>query len=123
MPTFNERANVPILVDLLHHALAGIGWEVIFVDDELGDGTAGVAPDIGAHDLRVRCIRRIGRRGLTGACLEGMLSSQAPFVAVMDADLQHPAECRDFNCGYLTHARADRNVETSAFQIGLGGRG
>jgi dolichol-phosphate mannosyltransferase len=37
----------------------------------------------------VRCTRRIGRRGLAGACLEGMLASQARYVAVMDADLQH----------------------------------
>ena len=44
---------------------------------------------IGATDDRVRCIRRIGRRGLAGACIEGMLSSQARYVAVIDADLQH----------------------------------
>ena len=37
----------------------------------------------------MRCIRRIGRRGLAGACLEGMLASQANYVAVIDADLQH----------------------------------
>ena len=41
------------------------------------------------QDPRVRCIRRIGRRGLSGACIEGILASSAPFVAVMDADLQH----------------------------------
>ena len=64
-------------------------WEVIFVDDNSPDGTAAVARAIGAGDYRVRCIRRIGRRGLAGACLEGMLASQARYVAVMDADLQH----------------------------------
>ena len=45
--------------------------------------------DIAANDRRVRCLRRVGRRGLAGACIEGMLSSAAPFVAVIDADLQH----------------------------------
>jgi dolichol-phosphate mannosyltransferase len=40
-------------------------------------------------DSRVRCIRRIGRRGLSGACIEGILASSAPYAAVMDADLQH----------------------------------
>jgi len=40
-------------------------------------------------DPRVRCIRRIGRRGLSGACIEGILASSAPFAAVIDADLQH----------------------------------
>jgi len=89
VPTYNERANIAILIDLLRKALVGIDWEVIVVDDESADGTAGLVRDIGMRDFRVRCVRRIGRRGLSGACLEGMLASQAPFVAVMDADLQH----------------------------------
>ncbi len=89
VPTYNERANVPILAERLAHALAGCDWEVLFVDDNSPDGTAAVARAIGATDSRVRCMRRIGRRGLAGACLEGMLASQARYVAVMDADLQH----------------------------------
>ena len=62
---------------------------MIVVDDDSPDGTAEVARTIGATDARIRCLRRVGRRGLSGACLEGLLASQAPFVAVMDADLQH----------------------------------
>ena len=89
VPTFKERDNVPLLVEKLAHTLAGIEWEVIFVDDNSPDGTAAAARAIGATDARVRCIRRIGRRGLAGACIEGMLASQARYVAVMDADLQH----------------------------------
>src|SRR5579863_5375426 len=89
VPTFNERANIPILVERLAEALAGCDWEVLFVDDNSPDGTAALARALGAGDGRVRCMRRIGRRGLAGACLEGMLASQARYVAVMDADLQH----------------------------------
>src|SRR2546423_1052628 len=89
VPTFKERDNVPILVDKLARTLAAVDWEVVFVDDNSPDGTAAVARAIGETDARVRCVRRIGRRGLAGACLEGMLSSQARYVAVMDADLQH----------------------------------
>jgi len=89
VPTFNERANIPILVERLSRLLASCDWEVIFVDDNSPDGTAAAARAIGDSDGRVRCIRRIGRRGLAGACLEGMLASQARYVAVMDADLQH----------------------------------
>ncbi len=89
VPTFNESANVPALVRLLDQALAGIAWEVIFVDDDSPDGTSQVAKALSLTDSRVRCIRRVGRRGLAGACIEGMLSSSAPTVAVMDADLQH----------------------------------
>ena len=89
VPTLNERANIPILVARLQRLLAGVDWEIVFVDDNSADGTAAVARAIGEADSRVRCIRRIGRRGLAGALLEGMLSSQARWVAALDADLQH----------------------------------
>jgi dolichol-phosphate mannosyltransferase len=89
VPAYNECANVPIMVERLRVALAGIDWEAIFVDDNSPDGTAAAVRAIGQTDSRIRCIRRIGRRGLAGACLEGMLASQARFVAVIDGDLQH----------------------------------
>jgi dolichol-phosphate mannosyltransferase len=89
VPTFNERVNVPILVERLSRLLVSCDWEIVFVDDNSPDGTAAAARAIGETDSRVRCIRRVGRRGLAGACLEGMLASQARYVAVMDADLQH----------------------------------
>jgi dolichol-phosphate mannosyltransferase len=89
VPTFNERENVPRLVDMLKVALAGISWELIVVDDNSPDRTSEVAKHIAAADSRIRCIRRVGRRGLAGACLEGILASSARYVAVMDGDLQH----------------------------------
>lgn len=89
VPTFCERENIGELVRRLTDTLDGVEWEVVFVDDDSADGTAGVAKLLGARDGRVRCIRRVGRRGLSGACVEGILSSSAPVVAVMDADLQH----------------------------------
>ena len=88
-PTFNERANVERLVEKLAATLAGVAWEVIFVDDDSPDGTAGLVKEIAARDARVRCIRRVGRRGLAGAVIEGALASTAPYVAVIDADMQH----------------------------------
>jgi len=89
VPTYKERGNVAELVRRLDAALAGISWEAIFVDDNSPDGTSEAVKAIAASDRRVRCLRRVGRRGLAGACIEGMLSSASPFVAVMDADLQH----------------------------------
>ncbi|MCP6756337.1 glycosyltransferase, partial [Klebsiella pneumoniae] len=77
------------LVEALHRALDGIDWEVTFVDDNSPDGTAVEAKRVAQHDTRVRCIRRIGRRGLASAGIEGFLASAAPFVALMDGDLQH----------------------------------
>jgi dolichol-phosphate mannosyltransferase len=89
VPTFNERDNVIALFRKLETALAGRAWEVIYVDDNSPDGTADVVRALAREDSRVRCIRRIGRRGLSGACIEGILASSAPCAAVIDADLQH----------------------------------
>ncbi|MDE2462746.1 MAG: glycosyltransferase family 2 protein [Alphaproteobacteria bacterium] len=89
VPTFCEAENVAVLVERVEDALSGHRWEIIFVDDDSADHTAERAKTIASQDQRVRCIRRVGRRGLAGACIEGILSSAAPFVAVMDADLQH----------------------------------
>jgi dolichol-phosphate mannosyltransferase len=89
VPTFNEAANVQTLVSQLDAALGGLRWEVVFVDDDSPDGTAAVVRAVAATDARVRLVHRVGRRGLAGACIEGMLATTAPYVAVMDADLQH----------------------------------
>jgi dolichol-phosphate mannosyltransferase len=89
VPCYNERPNVAPLVELLHAALAGIAWEVVFVDDNSPDGTAAEARRLARLDPRVRCLRRVGRRGLSSAVIEGALASSALFIAVMDGDLQH----------------------------------
>jgi dolichol-phosphate mannosyltransferase len=89
VPTLNERDNIEPLIDRLNAALAGITWEVIFVDDDSRDGTADHVRSIAQADSRVRCLQRIGRRGLATACIEGILASAAPYLAVIDADLQH----------------------------------
>lgn len=89
VPTYNEHDNVRPLVDLLEKALEGHRWEVVFVDDDSPDGTAREVRAVAREKPNVRVIHRIGRRGLAGACIEGILSSVAPIVAVMDGDLQH----------------------------------
>ena len=89
LPTFNERDNLPVMVERVGRALPGVDWEILVVDDNSPDGTSAVARALGDNDRRIRCIRRVGRRGLAGACIEGMLASPARYVAVMDADLQH----------------------------------
>jgi len=89
VPTFNERDNVAKLVRLLDAALQGVAWQVIFVDDNSPDGTAHAVKAIAAIDHRVECLHRVGRRGLAGAVIEGAMASAAPYVAVMDGDLQH----------------------------------
>jgi dolichol-phosphate mannosyltransferase len=89
VPTFNERANVPVLVERVDAALKGVAWQMIVVDDDSPDGTADAVKAIAATDRRIQCIRRVRRRGLAGAVVEGALASAAPFIAVIDGDLQH----------------------------------
>lgn len=89
VPAFRERENIPRLLQALDQALAGLDWETIVVVDDAQDGSEDVVRERAQRDPRVRCIQRIGRRGLASACIEGMLASSAPYLAVMDADLQH----------------------------------
>ena len=89
VPTYNERENVAVIVDRLGKCFAGTDWEVIFVDDDSPDGTVDAVRAVACGNHRVRLVHRIGRRGLSTACIEGMLASTAPYVAVMDGDLQH----------------------------------
>ena len=88
-PTFNECENVGPLIEKIDAALAGVEWEVVFVDDDSTDGTRDAVLALARRDSRIRLIHRIGRRGLASAVIEGMLSSSAPYMAVIDADMQH----------------------------------
>jgi len=115
VPCYNERPNVAPLVAALDAALIGIAWEVVFVDDDSPDGTAAEARRLGRLDGRVRCIRRVGRRGLSSAVIEGALASSALFVAVMDGDLQHdetrlPVMLEALRSGQYDLAVASRHV-------------
>src|SRR5438046_10461762 len=89
VPAFGERENIPKLLGALEQALVGIDWEAIIVVDDAFDGSEDLVRERAQRDRRVRCVHRVGRRGLASACIEGMLASSAPFLAVMDADLQH----------------------------------
>jgi dolichol-phosphate mannosyltransferase len=115
VPCYNERPNVAPLVAALGAALTGIAWEVVFVDDDSPDGTAAEARRLGRLDGRVRCIRRVGRRGLSSAVVEGALASSALFVAVIDGDLQHdetrlPVMLEALRSGQYDLAVASRHV-------------
>lgn len=113
VPTYNERENVPELLGLLENALVGVRFEVVIVDDDSPDGTAEVAREMSLTRPWVRVIHRIGRRGLASACLEGMLATSAPAIAVMDADLQHDEtilaemlhKLRESNCDVVVGTR------------------
>ena len=89
LPTFNEAKNIPLIVDKIAAAMGDIPFEIIVVDDDSPDGTVSVTRELSRDKPHVRCVHRINRRGLSGACIEGMMAASAPVVAVMDADMQH----------------------------------
>jgi dolichol-phosphate mannosyltransferase len=126
VPCYNERPNVAPMIAKLDAALSGIAWEVIYVDDNSPDGTAQEVRRIAGLDPRVRCIRRVGRRGLASAVIEGALSSSADYVAVIDGDLQHdetrlPVMLAALQAGGYDIAVASRHVE-GGDNAGLSGR-
>lgn len=89
VPTFNERENVVPVINALEQALTGINFEIIFVDDDSPDGTADLVRQVSQTVPNVRVLQRINRRGLASAVIEGMMASSAPYLAVIDGDLQH----------------------------------
>lgn len=87
LPTYNEAANVGGVVRELQAALAGLTHEILVVDDNSPDGTARVAEEAGA-----RVIVRTTERGLATAVVRGFQEARGDYVAVVDADGQHPPE-------------------------------
>jgi len=86
-PTFNERDNVTYAVPAAGGELKGIPFEVIFVDEQFPRRTCEVVRAWpGRHP---RALHPRSPAGLSGACIEGILTSSAPWAAVIDADLQH----------------------------------
>ncbi|MBL4538449.1 MAG: glycosyltransferase family 2 protein [Oceanicaulis sp.] len=118
IPTYNESENISVLLERLAHRLKGVRWNVIFVDDNSPDGTAGKIKELAARRAEIQCIRRVKRRGLAGAVIEGVLASAATYVAVMDADLQHDEALLDAMYALLKTGKADV-VVASRFLDGI----
>jgi dolichol-phosphate mannosyltransferase len=116
VPTLDERENLSPLIAGLDSVLAGVDYEILFVDDDSSDGTSDLAREIAQHDRRVRMLQRIGRHGLSSAVVEGMMASSSPYLAVIDSDLQHdekilPAMLRKLRDENLDLVVATRNRE------------
>ena len=126
VPCYNERPNVAPMIARLEIALRDVDWEVIYVDDNSPDETAAEVRRLARIDPRIRCIRRVGRRGLASAVIEGMLSSSATYVAVIDGDLQHdetrlPTMLAELRSGQYDLVVASRHVD-GGNDAGLSGK-
>ena len=92
IPTYNESANIAELLNQLSGALpAQVPCEVIFVDDSTDDTPAVITAAARTSRLRVSVLHReVPLGGLGGAVAMGLRQAAAPWIVVMDADLQHP---------------------------------
>ncbi|MEK6986095.1 MAG: glycosyltransferase [Candidatus Thermoplasmatota archaeon] len=85
LPTYNEAGNIARMVAAVREAMAGLDHEVLVIDDNSKDGTADLARQAGA-----RVVVRTAERGLATAVVRGIAEARGTYVAVMDADFQHP---------------------------------
>jgi len=93
VPTYHEAPNIEPLVTRVFAATiqAGIGVELIIVDDDSQDGTEQIVERL-RERYPVRLVVRRGERGLSGAVLAGFREAKFDRFVVLDADLQHPPE-------------------------------
>ena len=89
IPTYNEKENISEILARLKRTLNNIKHEIIFVDDNSPDGTSKEVRFFIEKSKNIHLIHRIGRRGLSGAIIEGIFAANSDLVAVMDCDLQH----------------------------------
>lgn len=118
VPTYNESTNIREFLRRLQVALGATSWEAVFVDDDSPDKTAQLVRSIALTDHRVRVLQRLGRRGLSTACIEGMFATSAPVIAVMDGDLQHDESILTTMLSRLQDEGADIAIGT---RYGAGG--
>jgi dolichol-phosphate mannosyltransferase len=120
-PTYNERLNVRPFTLSIAKVMKDVPWEVIFVDDDSPDGTCAEIIALSREGFPVRVIRRIGRRGLASAVVEGAMSARSDIIAVMDSDMQHDEAKLPEMLRALTETDAD--VVVASRMIEGGGMG
>jgi dolichol-phosphate mannosyltransferase len=111
LPTYNEAANLPVIVDQLF-SLPLTGLKILVADDNSPDGTGQVADELAKRygGDRLRVLHRPGKQGLGRAYVDGMcraLEAGAEFVVQMDSDLSHAPEYLPQMLGTLLASNAD----------------
>ena len=106
VPCYNEEENVRCFYDEFmknkpFFDRKGLDYELIFVDDGSGDGTAQEVRGVIAEDSRVHLISFSRNFGKEAAMYAGMQEAKGDYVAIMDADLQDPPSLLPELYGYL----------------------
>ncbi len=93
VPTYNERENLPLLVQQLRGLPGDV--HVLIVDDNSPDGSGALADDLAAQDAGVAVLHRSGKLGLGTAYKAGFaygLARDYTYLCTMDADFSHSPE-------------------------------
>lgn len=90
VPSYNKRDNVRSLTEQIDKSLAGISHGIIFVDDS-ADDTPAVLAELSVEYRHVRYEHRTNKKGLATAVIRGFQLAKGDYLAVMDANLQHPS--------------------------------
>ena len=93
IPVYNEADNVQLLVERLSRSLgqAGVSYHLFFVDDRSTDNTVAILEQL-KKKFPIKILNKKGEQGKAFSILEGAAASKAPYLAMIDADLQYPPE-------------------------------
>jgi len=95
IPTYNEAANIPTVINRIL-AIDGVALEILIVDDNSPDGTGELVASWAEREPRLHLMRRPGKMGLGTAYVAGFryaLQNDYEVIIEMDADLSHdPAD-------------------------------
>lgn len=121
IPTYNEAKNIAALtaqLEALLEPVLGESWELIVVDDDSPDRTWAVALELARERPRMKVLRREHERGLSSAVVRGWQVAQGEVLAVMDGDLQHPA---DVNLALLSEIERGADLAVASRHVSGGG--
>lgn len=91
IPTYNEADNINRLCEEIENALVNVNYEIQFVDDSK-DHTPEIIKELMENNRKIKMYHRTEEKGLATAVLKGFEIASGNYIAVMDADLQHPPE-------------------------------
>jgi len=92
VPCFNEEESLPLFYQEVTKVLVNLNrdYELLFVNDGSSDGTLKVLKELSAKDSHVLYLSFSRNFGKESAMYAGLQNSHGDYVAIMDADLQHP---------------------------------
>ena len=95
IPVYNERDNLPLLIDEIARAVGGEGrsYEIVAVDDGSTDGSLEVLEGLRRDHPELRIVAFAERAGQTAALAAGFRAARGRAIVTLDADLQNdPAD-------------------------------